>query len=156
MAPVSTGNGARAAVALLAALLACLVLAAATATRAAAAPGVQYGLTDDAWLLDGPGTLDSRIARLSALGVQVVRFTLHWNEIAAARPAAPPDPAEIRETPPPWPVPRDAVCAFENVEEEAALDYLRTVYAARITTTNELITGSDREVRSPERMGAHV
>lgn len=53
-------------------------------------------------------------------------------------------------------VPRDAVCAFEDVDEEAALGYLRTVYAARITTTNELIAGSDREVRSPERMEAHV
>jgi len=29
--------------------------------RAVAATGVQYGLTDDAWLLDGPGTLESRL-----------------------------------------------------------------------------------------------
>lgn len=36
-------------------------------------------------------------------------------------------------------VPRDAVCAFEGVDEEDALDYLRTVYGARITTVNELV-----------------
>jgi len=36
-------------------------------------------------------------------------------------------------------VPRDAVCAFEGVDEEAALDYLRTVYGARISTVDELI-----------------
>lgn len=35
-------------------------------------------------------------------------------------------------------VPRDAVCAFEGVSEEDALEYLRTVYAARITTVDEL------------------
>ncbi len=36
-------------------------------------------------------------------------------------------------------VPRDAVCAFEGVDEEEALEYLRTVYAARITTVDELV-----------------
>jgi nicotinamidase-related amidase len=36
-------------------------------------------------------------------------------------------------------VPRDAVCAFEGVDEDAALDYLRTVYGARITTVDELV-----------------
>lgn len=35
-------------------------------------------------------------------------------------------------------VPRDAVCAFEGVDEEEALAYLRTVYAARIATVDEL------------------
>ncbi len=35
-------------------------------------------------------------------------------------------------------VPRDAVCAFEGVDEEAALDYLVTVYGARLTTVAEL------------------
>lgn len=35
-------------------------------------------------------------------------------------------------------VARDAVCAFEGVDEEQALDYLRTVYGARITTVSEL------------------
>jgi len=36
-------------------------------------------------------------------------------------------------------VPRDAVCGFEGVDEEAALDYLRDTYAARIVTVDELI-----------------
>jgi nicotinamidase-related amidase len=38
-------------------------------------------------------------------------------------------------------VPRDAVCAFEGVDEDEALEYLRSVYGARITTVAEL-TGS--------------
>ena len=36
-------------------------------------------------------------------------------------------------------VPRDAVCAFEGVEEGEALEYLRTVYGARITSVAELV-----------------
>jgi nicotinamidase-related amidase len=35
-------------------------------------------------------------------------------------------------------VPRDAVCAFEGIDEEEALAYLRTVYGAHITTVAEL------------------
>ncbi len=35
-------------------------------------------------------------------------------------------------------VPRDAVCTFEGVDEQDALDYLRDTYAARITTVDEL------------------
>ena len=77
------------------ACLACVCAIAATAAAAppaGAAPGIQYGLTDDAWLLDGPGTLASRLAQLQTLGVQIVRFTLNWNQIAATRPSAPADP----------------------------------------------------------------
>ncbi len=36
-------------------------------------------------------------------------------------------------------VPRDAVCTFEGVDEQDALDYLRDTYAARLTTVDELI-----------------
>ena len=36
-------------------------------------------------------------------------------------------------------VPRDAVCAFEGVSEPDALDYLHSVYGARITTVAELV-----------------
>jgi len=36
-------------------------------------------------------------------------------------------------------VPRDAVCAFDGVDEEEALEYLRTVYGAHITSVAELI-----------------
>jgi len=35
-------------------------------------------------------------------------------------------------------VPRDAVCAFAGVDEDEALDYLRAVYGARITSVAEL------------------
>jgi len=76
------------------ALAAALLLGLATAPRASAATDVKYGLTDDAWLLDGPGTLDSRVTQLDTLGVRVVRFTLHWNQIAQSKPAAPTDPAD--------------------------------------------------------------
>jgi nicotinamidase-related amidase len=37
-------------------------------------------------------------------------------------------------------VPRDAVCTFAGVDEDAALEYLRTVYGATITTVAELVT----------------
>ena len=78
-------------------LLAALTAALAVATCLAAAPadastGVQYGITDDAWLQSGPGTVPSRLAQLHELGVNVVRFTLNWNLIAAVRPASPADP----------------------------------------------------------------
>ncbi len=36
-------------------------------------------------------------------------------------------------------VPRDAVCAFDGVDEEEALEYLRAVYGARIATADELM-----------------
>ncbi len=36
-------------------------------------------------------------------------------------------------------VPRDAVCAFEGVDEEDALTYLKSVYAAEVTTTAALM-----------------
>ncbi len=61
-----------------------VVLAAALLVGPAdAAPGLQVGVTDDAWLEFGPGTLDERIAQLQELGVQAVRVTLDWHEIEA-------------------------------------------------------------------------
>jgi nicotinamidase-related amidase len=36
-------------------------------------------------------------------------------------------------------VPRDAVCAFEGVDEDEALEYLRSVYGARISSVDELV-----------------
>jgi hypothetical protein len=83
-------------------LLACVLLASAAGATAAAAPpanaapGVQFGLTDDAWVVNGPGTLSSRLTSLSTLGVQLVRFSLNWNQIAASKPAngaSPTDPS---------------------------------------------------------------
>src|SRR5437868_10740849 len=76
---------------LLVTFVACLAVLA-IAQPAAAAPGVKYGLTDDAWLMNGPGALDARIAKLHALGVSVVRFTVRWNEVARTKPATPTDP----------------------------------------------------------------
>ncbi len=51
------------------------------AGAAQAAPGLQVGVTDDAWLEFGPGTLDERVASLQEMGVQVVRVTLDWSVI---------------------------------------------------------------------------
>ncbi len=35
-------------------------------------------------------------------------------------------------------VPRDAVCAFEGVDEDEALEYLKMAYGANVTTVDEL------------------
>jgi hypothetical protein len=81
-----------AAVALVGALATAAALVA--TPRADAATGVRYGLTDDAWLLDGSGTLGSRLTELDSLGAQVVRFSIRWDQVAHARPAVPTDPAD--------------------------------------------------------------
>jgi nicotinamidase-related amidase len=36
-------------------------------------------------------------------------------------------------------IPSDAVCAFEGVSEEDALEYLKGTYAAKVTTVDELV-----------------
>jgi hypothetical protein len=71
-----------------------LIVGAAHPAGAHAASGIQYGLADDAWLTNGPGTLDSRLDKLQAIGVKVVRYTLEWDEVAPTRPAQPTDPAD--------------------------------------------------------------
>jgi hypothetical protein len=87
--------GARRALGAAGALVALTLFAGLVATqRADAATGVKYGLTDDAWILQGPGTLDERLATLDQLGVRIVRFSLHWNEIATSAPAAPSNPED--------------------------------------------------------------
>jgi hypothetical protein len=75
--------------ALLLAVAACLAAHSANASN-----GVRYGIQDDAWLEFGPGTLDQRLATFERLGVPLVRFTLHWNEIARRRPADPTSPRD--------------------------------------------------------------
>ena len=78
-----------------AALAACALLAGlTTAPTTHAASGVKYGLTDDAWIMQGPGALEDRLAKLDELGVRVVRFSLRWNEIAKSSPAAPSNPED--------------------------------------------------------------
>ena len=64
------------------------------ASSVQASKGVRYGIQDDAWLEFGPGTLDQRLATFKRLGVPLVRFTLHWNEIAPRRPTDPTSPRD--------------------------------------------------------------
>lgn len=52
---------------------------------AGASPNVRYGIQDDAWLLYGEGTLESRIETLDRLGVDLVRFTIDWSKVEARR-----------------------------------------------------------------------
>ena len=54
---------------------------------ASASPGIQYGIQDDAWIQDGPGTLKHRLDFVKALGVTTVRFGIHWDVVAPTRPA---------------------------------------------------------------------
>ncbi len=79
-----------------------------TAARAPAAPTLHVGVTDDAWLLFGPGTMEERTAQLHDLGVEVVRLTLEWRQI------------ETTEG------------AFDWSKEDTALDALRAVGIAPV------------------------
>jgi hypothetical protein len=67
-------------------------VAAFAAGSAEASPSIRYGIEDDAWLLYGPGTLDSRLTELDRLGVDIVRFSLRWDQIAQKRPSTARDP----------------------------------------------------------------
>lgn len=42
-------------------------------------------------------------------------------------------------------IPRDAVCAFEGIDEDEALEYLKMAYGATVTTVSELV-GETAEV----------
>jgi hypothetical protein len=75
-----------------AAVVAAVALVAAGAAQAS--PGARFGIQDDAWLMDGPGTLEQRLAQLQSLGVGVVRFTLRWDEVAPTQPANATDPTD--------------------------------------------------------------
>jgi hypothetical protein len=61
------------------------VLAALWAQPAQATPAVKYGIQDDNYILNGPGRLGKRLDTIDRLGVDVVRFTLKWNEIEPAQ-----------------------------------------------------------------------
>jgi hypothetical protein len=74
--------------------LLCAVAACVAAGSVRASRGVQYGIQDDAWLEFGPGTLNQRLATFKRLGVPLVRFTLHWNQIALRRPTDPTSPRD--------------------------------------------------------------
>jgi hypothetical protein len=71
-----------------------LSLAIVAAALAAAAPAqasryARFGIQDDAWLMSEPQLLEERLDRLERLGVDVVRFTLRWDDIAKTRPDEP-------------------------------------------------------------------
>ena len=72
--------------------LLCALVACVAANSAHASNRIQYGIQDDAWLEFGPGTLEQRVATFDRLGVPLVRFTLHWNQIAMRRPKQPTAP----------------------------------------------------------------
>jgi hypothetical protein len=74
------------------ATLVALVALASTAAPAQASDDALFGIHDDAWLIYGPGTLQERIARLERLGVDIVRFTVRWDQVAKERPEDARDP----------------------------------------------------------------
>jgi hypothetical protein len=80
--------------ALVALAVACAVLATVPPAGAHAAPKVRFGLTDDAWITDGPGTLGWRLRHLEAMGVQIVRYAVRWDQVAARKPARATDPRD--------------------------------------------------------------
>jgi hypothetical protein len=65
----------------IAVLLWAAALAAVFAPGAGASRSVRFGIQDDAWLRYGPGTLEQRLTALDRLGVDVYRYTLHWDEL---------------------------------------------------------------------------
>ncbi len=71
------------------AAIAAAVLALGAAPPAAGSPVVRFGVQDDAWLATGGPTLARRLSTLRALGVDVVRYTLRWDQIARRRPRNP-------------------------------------------------------------------
>src|SRR4051794_38698741 len=75
--------------ALLCALAACVAVSSAHASNR-----IQYGIQDDAWLEFGPGTLEQRVATFDRLHVPLVRFALHWNQVARRRPKQPTSPQD--------------------------------------------------------------
>jgi hypothetical protein len=70
---------------LLCATILAVVAVASAAPVASGSSGVRFGIQDDAWLVHGGGTLDERLDRLQRLGVDLVRFNLHWDRIEPTR-----------------------------------------------------------------------
>ena len=52
---------------------------------ASGAPRLQVGVTDDAWLMFGPGTAEDRAQQLHDMGAEIVRVTLDWRRIESSR-----------------------------------------------------------------------
>jgi hypothetical protein len=81
----------RAAVALAAVICGTFLVAGVGTGASTVSRGVLYGVNDDAWLLHGPGSLESRLDALERLGADVVRFTIRWDQVARRKPARPRD-----------------------------------------------------------------
>ena len=62
-----------------------------TPAAASAAPGFKLGLFDDSQTF---GNTSEAFANYGALGVDVLRITMHWNDVAPTRPVNPADPAD--------------------------------------------------------------
>ncbi len=71
--------------ALTVACVALVLTAGLAASSASAASGLRVGIADDAWLEFGPGTIETRAARLKELGAQISRVTLDWRAIQPTR-----------------------------------------------------------------------
>ena len=84
--------GARFRILLVCLLAGCAVIASAAPAHAAA--GARFGIKDDAWILYGPGTLNSRLDKLDDLGVDIVRFTVRWDDVARRAPNNPQNPRD--------------------------------------------------------------
>ena len=78
----------------LAVLCASVVFTATGAGATKTTRDVLFGVNDDAWLVHGPGTLDSRTSELTRLGVDVVRTTVRWDGVARKKPDHPRDQAD--------------------------------------------------------------
>ena len=75
-------------------LLGLLTALAVAPAPAGASPRMLYGVQDDSWLVDGPGELSTRLEELRALGVDVYRFTIRWDQVAARKPSRAADPGD--------------------------------------------------------------
>jgi hypothetical protein len=62
-------------------LLLIAFLAALLAEPAYATTQVKYGIQDDNYILNGPGKLTQRLDTIDRLGVDLVRFTIRWDEV---------------------------------------------------------------------------
>jgi hypothetical protein len=105
-----------------------LVIALLALAPALAAPGVadasgsiRYGVQDDAWLASGPGTVSERVERLQRLGVQIVRYTVRWDQVARTAPASPGSPADAAYD---WRIPDSVLKSLH----EAGIEAVVTLY----------------------------
>ena len=102
---------------LLIALLALAPVLAAPAV-AGASTSIRYGVQDDAWLASGPGTVAERVDRLQRLGVEIVRYTVRWDQVARRVPASPGSPADAAYD---WTIPDSVLKSLHGAGIEAVV-----------------------------------